>query len=217
MTIQERVRYILDDLNKDRYNDTILDTIIKEAIHTLSIHLKSFYDFAQVSTDKQGYFSLPNCLLLSTVFSKDKCQIPLLTEQEIRDQFGCSWREDTGSEVKAIVYGSTSSTVYRVYPKVDSLMGVENLEQVLLSTIHISKADVSTQLEESKLVAEYVGIPPLDNIPPLWEKAIVYYVSGTLLRFDKDEQNRQFGNEQYQYFKEELRELKSIVSKNFKL
>ena len=218
MTLEERVRYVVDDLNAERYSKEIVDIYIEEAIQTISQETLSFFNYVTVTSDKDGYIEVPNNLQLVTAWANN-CELELVYEGDVASRVGtCDWIKDTGnslSDLRFLVYGSQNNSVFRTYPIIESLVGMDAIGNVLTATMSIKLAEVAEAVSTDKLVIKYVGVPAVDEVPSIWNKAIVLYTSGMLVRMDKDEQNRSFGGEQLQLFANELNSIKKLASKNY--
>lgn len=139
--------------------------------------------------------------------------IPLQTdggETFISDVFGvtASIEDDVMSPATGIVVdvsGSATGTV--TFNSVFGvLVGMESIE----TTLKAYYTTIPAEIDSIDLA------PSILEIEDVYDVAIKHYVVGMSLRDDQDTQNRQVGNEEISFYREELGEAKEDSSRNFK-
>lgn len=217
--ILSKTRRILADKDKQRYSDDDLisllnDGLINWTILTGTLKLRSYIP---IELNTALYDMSLYCFNIDRIQYANKV-LEVKTEEQM-DKLKIDWQDDIGTEPKYVIFDNLKQGLFRIYPKVDDSV-LNNITQnsVYGGLIDITITDDLLQIpsinniaftDVKYLVIFYIGKPrvvtiaSLDidlDIDPIYDLALVSYISGQALRLDVDSQNRNFGTEQLQSF-----------------
>lgn len=224
----DRIRDTLSDPDKDRWENDRLIRAINEAMLDINKQAKVLRSKAY-STLQAGVstYDLGNEIQLITRVLHDGKSLPFKTHAEM-DEISDTWEEDIGNEIKYIVYDHLNRGQIKVYPilesdieVIDPVYGVVvEVTDVALSSVYGVLVDIYEP--KGDLILYFIKKPTeVDELEDeielddTWDKALKHYVCGSVLRDDKDAQNRTFGNEEIQLYGVELKVAKRVSSENF--
>jgi len=194
MEAKALIREFLEDNEATRYSDEVIDELILQAIEYIARNTLNFRKTLALSSTKDGYINLPNNLGIVKVLGNCDVEVKSIVEVECE----CDPEEvETIEDLQYLIAEEKDYDTLRLCPKVTSLAIYSSLQDVIINTTEIQLAE-GISVNPETIVITYKTIPTLDEVPESWKMAIVYFVTGTLLRFDKDVQNLNFGNQNLQ-------------------
>ncbi len=225
-TIVTNVRDILGDPNALRYSDDFLMRSLNTGLTRINLEAKllkartyikleintSYYDISSIALDIDRVEYLEEAIT-----SKTSVEMDMLDPE---------WRSKTGDKVKFVVFDTTKSGTFYTYPLLtENVLNNVTVNQIYGGIIDITVSDTLFQQPVDDIESytyKYLAIyytkkPDLVTISTtdenlefdsLLDDALIYFISGTLLRVDSDTRNRQFGTEQYRLFSSYVDELR---------
>lgn len=226
-----KIRDTLGDSDGDRWSDTRIIRAINDAQDDICRKVNLLRAKSSINIlGGVSQYELPDDSLLLTRVTLEGVTIPFKSVEEM-DAIDENWEAAQGDEIKAIVYNELNRGVIRVYPIptldiptdpsavpdfgfVTEMVGVVILDDFgVLTQLYDIKDDLAVHYtRKPTAVTDVTNTIELDEI---WHQAIKYFVCGTLLRDDKDTQNRTMGNEELQLYVGELLVAKSTASRDF--
>jgi hypothetical protein len=224
------IRDTLADPNGDRWDDPRIIRGINSAQNDICLKANILRNktFIDVVANKALY-NLPDDVMFITRVLNLGEVLPLKSHEEM-DDFKDMWEIETSDEITHIVYDKSNMAQIKVYPvPVSDVPAFGTITSGGLDTNFNSAYGIITALQGpldiytgTGLVVYYLKKPVqvteiTDSleINDTWKKAIKHYVSGMLLRDDRDTQNRAFGNEELQLYLVELDEASKAVSRDY--
>ena len=146
------------------------------------------------------------------------------------------WRTETGNDITHIIYDHKKPLEFRVYPTpltadiTETGASFNTTDEPFADAATISEAittesnfDITLELAPVKMQVEFYHTPPdittiIDTnllISEHFDLALKHYVTGMLLRDDKDTQNRSFGIEELKLFNEQFMIAKALSEADF--
>ena len=211
-SIINRVRINIADKKATRWSDADIIESINEGILDFVTETKSLKDtlLVEIEAGVNTYDISDYAIDIVRVQYLNKT-IKSYTEAQMHD-LDPYWEDQIGQELEAIVFSDLNKGKFKVYPKITELAAnIITQNQVYGGLIDIttdtelfnllSAEDMPTQVNKYMTIY-YVKRPAIVEIDSEMEidadydTAIVFYVTGMLLRGDTDAQNRSFSAEQ---------------------
>ena len=200
MELKPLIRQVLDDNSSNhRYSDDLIDELISEALRYLSLKLGGITKTVKLQSTKEGKIFLKDNL--GVVSINNVCDIKLKHISEVCMTEDKS--EGTLNSLKYLIYGEDDRNTLTLYPKIESVAILDDIQSVIASTTILQQA-VAPTIDPEYLVITYKTVPTVDDYPDSWKKLIYYYVTGNLFRFDKSENNIAFGESQLKHLRYDI-------------
>lgn len=227
-------RYIISDVDKERWSDTRLIALLNNALRDVAKRTILFIE--------PTFYVVQN--LLVDIDLTDKVvkivraeyldePLPFYTFEEMDDK-NKEWQLETGTEVLAIVYSKQRAGLYKQYPIVENAQNTHvEYNQLYGVTTDISYSDIQPVLADAigdigsvpdegiikfYYVRKHDKVTDLADelqIDDLVEEPLIHYVAAMALRDNQDTQNRGMAKEELGMY-EELVDMYSIEkSKQF--
>jgi hypothetical protein len=217
LTIIDSIRDTLNDPDGDRWSNDRLLRGFNEAISNINGLVKAIRGKTTVPLlGGINTYTLPSSVQRLTKALYNGQALEFKSHEEM-DAIEALWEEDVGDTPQYIVYDKINNNQLRIYPTPNSeIVGLDtfgvitNLDDITVSPVFGVMTGIYEDL--SGLVIYYIQRPPLVTsmaaecpLSDSWDTAIRHYVCAVTLRDDKDTQNRQFGNEEYQLYNNEIK------------
>lgn len=213
------IRIAIGDTKSQRWTDSSLLRLINLGVQNFNLHTNSIkrrcyiaiesnvatYDLRDISTR-----------ILRVQYNTTPLRVTTISEL---DDISTYWEDTINIKPTHVIFENLPLGTFKIYPKV-----VEDTTQIIQQNtpygmiISIEATDGLFQLPsienlESQLpnflTVDYVKKPNIITeqttdteleLDSLYDSAIVYFASGSALRYDRDAANRAFGSEQYQLY-----------------
>ena len=170
----------------------------------------------------------------SAVYNRAGQRARFVTSEIIEDE-NPDWRTEKGDDITHIIYDKQNPLFFRVYPipddsKLKSGVTFNTADNPITDAASICAAvstpsnfDITAEVAPAKLEVHFYHTPPdittiADTnllIAEEFDIALKYYITGMVLRDDKDPQNRTFGREELALYDSQYQFAQDLVRDNY--
>lgn len=214
------IRNDVSDKKKTRWSDEDILLKINQAIIDFVGKTKILKGTALIEIEKnQNFYDISNIALDILKVQYLNKTVSTITEEQLSklDEF---WEDTISDTFTKVIFSDLKKGSFKIYPKIDNL-ALNIFEENQPYGIII---DITTDLLTYSLIEDGIGIAKYMTVyyvkrpitidedttdidmplPSEYDKAIIFYATGMLLRGDNDAQNRSFSAEQLQLYGNEV-------------